>query len=157
MAQWQEIKRNLEDWGRTAANRTSEAARIGVRRFDAMSLNRQRRGLLRDLGQYVLDQVDREQPVAPDDPQLVSLVAAIREVDEALNAKQSEIDEIKVQAREDRAKTAAPAATEPENTSAAEPVDAAAATDAEMPPEADTATEGAEKGPGLGRQGEENS
>jgi hypothetical protein len=110
MALWQEVKENLVDWCTTAADKTQELSRIGVRAYDKFGIRRDIERQFTELGGLVYEALEAGRDGVLTDATVTAIVARINELQNDLKRKQEEIDHIK---EEHRRRAAAQADCEP--------------------------------------------
>ncbi len=97
MALWDDVKKNLTEWYGTAADKTGELARVGVRRYDIFGLSRDIERQFGEIGSLVYGAVNEERDDVLQDPLLLDLVDKVRELEAELQAKEREISDIKAE------------------------------------------------------------
>ncbi len=128
MTLWDEVKRNIVNWYETAADKTGELAKVGLRRYDIFGISRDIERQFSEIGSHVYNALKEGRTDFADDPVLASLVAKVDALEQELQRKQEEIERIKAEhaARARQAEAAAAAAAGATDGSAEQ----AAATDA---------------------------
>jgi len=100
----------MAEWYGVAAEKTEEMARIGVRKYDQLTISRTIERALTDLGAHVYGALRLGQTDFAQDPKVALAVAKLRDLEEQLARKEREIAEIRASYR--------PQAAEPGGTSA---------------------------------------
>jgi hypothetical protein len=143
-----QVKKNLREWYALAADRTGDMAKISVRMYDKYGISREIERQLSELGSYVYHAVDEDRTDFAGDEEFMTAIGRVRALEQDLEAKVAEIEEIRIQrqqrqsAREEaQAAADAEAAAQAEATVADQPTEdsEAVAVAAEPSPEpADT-------------------
>jgi hypothetical protein len=122
MSLWEDVKQNLVTWYDTAAHKTGEITKVGLRRYDIFGLSREIERQFGEIGNHVYTAVNAGRTEFAGDPVLDGLVKQVRELEQQLSDKEREIEAIrKAAAEEARQKRGAAAAA----ASAVRPVPAA--------------------------------
>ena len=101
---WDRLKRQLEDFYQTAADKTDELARVGARRIDVMSLRRQFSREMLSLGSRVYEMLTKENAGnVAEDPEVRRRLEAAKSLEEEISRRETEISEIRTAAAERRA------------------------------------------------------
>jgi hypothetical protein len=96
MATWDEVRSNLIDWYTSAAQRTEEWTRVGVGHYDRFGLERQLDRELATLGAEVRRILQQEDGTDVRDSEAVQgCLTRIRSLEQAIEAKQREINELR--------------------------------------------------------------
>ncbi len=146
MALWDDVKKNLVEWYTVTSEKTTEAARIGSRRWDKFGISRDIERQFSELGNLVYSGLKEGQEDILASQEIQGLVRRIENLEEELKAKDDEIENIKAQYRQEAAAAAAAEDEEPSGEDAAE---------AEEPEE--VMAETVLKDPVLDRGGEESA
>ena len=97
MALWDEVKKNLVEWYTLTSEKTTEAARIGTRRWDKFGISRDIERQFSELGSLIyVGLKDGDDSVLFSGP-VLELKQRIERLEEELAQKGSEIDEIKAE------------------------------------------------------------
>jgi hypothetical protein len=100
---WERMKRQLQEFYVTAAEKTDEMARVGARKIDILALRRRLSGELGALGTRVYEMLEKEKSeTVAADPDVVRLVAAARELEREIGEREREIEGIRAAAEEKR-------------------------------------------------------
>lgn len=99
MSLWDQVKANMVEWCGTAAEKTEEMARIGVRKYDKLTLSRSLERALMQLGRYAYGALRDGRPDFAGDPEVREAVSRIRDLEEQLALKEQEIAEIRAAAQ----------------------------------------------------------
>jgi len=96
MALWDEVKANIVEWYTTAAERTEELARLGIRTYDRFGISRDIERQFAELGSHVhrILAVEGGEDVAQDES-VQRILSRIRQLEQELRRKQDEIDELR--------------------------------------------------------------
>lgn len=101
---WDRLKRQLQDFYQTAADRTDELARVGARRIDVLSLRRQLSREMIALGSRVYEMIHKEGTAnVSEDPEVGRRIAAANDLEQEIVRRENEIDEIRTAASDRRA------------------------------------------------------
>lgn len=95
MSLWDEVKTNLREWYGTAADRTGELAKVGIRRYDIFGLSRDIERHFSEIGGFVYHALNEGRTDFIEDPVLTGLVENVRELEAELQGKEREIEEIR--------------------------------------------------------------
>jgi len=134
-----QVKKNLREWYALAADRTGDMAKISVRMYDKYGISREIERQLSELGSYVYHAVDEDRTDFSGDEEFMTAVARVRALEQDLEAKVAEIEEIRVQrqqrqaAREEAQAAADAAAAEAAAAEAAADSGAEATQDSQAP------------------------
>lgn len=99
MSLWDQVKANMLEWYGTAAERTEEMARIGVRKYDKLTLSRTLERTLMQLGRHAYGALRDGRTDFAGDPEVREAVGRIRDLEEQLAVKEQEIAEIRAAAQ----------------------------------------------------------
>jgi len=99
MSLWDQVKANMLEWYGTAAERTEEMARIGVRKYDKLTLSRTLERTLMQLGRHAYGALRDGRTDFAGDPEVRVAVSRIRDLEEQLAVKEQEIAEIRAAAQ----------------------------------------------------------
>jgi len=103
MSLWDEVKKNLLDWYGTAADKTGEMAKVGIRRYDIFGLSRDIERHFSEMGGFVYHALNEGRADFADDPVLLGLVEKIHELEKELQGKENEIDDLREARRHEHA------------------------------------------------------
>lgn len=120
MTLWDDVKHNMAEWYGTAAEKTNELARVGVRRYDIFGLSRDIERQFVEMGSLVYNALNEGRTDLHEDEVLQGLIARVKELEKELKAKESEIQDIRTAAQ-----SAAAATGESEAEDGEAPADAA--------------------------------
>ena len=101
MTLWEEAKRNLVEWYETAADKTGELAKVGVRRYDIFGISRDIERQFSEIGSHVYTALHGGRSDFTDDVVLQGLVVRVEALERDLKAKQAEIDAIRKAGRQE--------------------------------------------------------
>ena len=110
MPLWDQVKSNLVEWYTTAADKTEELAKIGVRRYDKFGISRDIERQFTELGSFVYTALAEGREEFAADPTLLAIIERIKVLEQDLAAKESEIEDIKASHRHRAAARTEPAA-----------------------------------------------
>ncbi len=97
MALWEDVKKNLVEWYTITSDKTTEAARIGSRRWDKFGISRDIERQFSELGSLIyVGLKEGKEDILVGEP-VVELVRRIENLEEELSAKGQEIDDIKAE------------------------------------------------------------
>jgi hypothetical protein len=91
---WERVAHNLQEMYTEAMGWTGEKARIGVKRMDILTTQRQIRRHMAELGGRVYDRVQHGESVESD-ASVQSLIGTIRRLEEELEALEREIEDLR--------------------------------------------------------------
>lgn len=100
MPLWDQVKDNLKEWYALAADKTEEAAKIGVRKYDRFGISRDLERQLMELGGLVYEGLQAGRADILQDPELHAVVERIRQRERDLQEKAAEIERIRREHRE---------------------------------------------------------
>jgi hypothetical protein len=92
---WDQVKSSMAEWYGVAAEKTEEMARIGVRKYDQLTISRTMDRAFSELGAHVYGALRLGQTDFGQDAKVTQAVARIRDLEEQLARKESEIAEIR--------------------------------------------------------------
>ena len=92
-----QVKKNLREWYTLAADRTGDMAKISVRMYDKYGISREIERQLSELGSYVYHAVEQGRTDFAGDAGFETWIDRIKALENDLDAKVQEIDEIKQQ------------------------------------------------------------
>lgn len=95
MSLWDEAKKNLVDWYSVTADKTTEVAKVTSRRYDKYGLSRDIERQFSELGSFVYNGLREEREDILAAPEITTLMERIVGLEEALRAKDEEIESIK--------------------------------------------------------------
>jgi len=113
MSLWDEVKKNLLDWYGSAADKTGEMAKVGIRRYDIFGLSRDIERHFSEMGGFVYHALNEGRTDFAEDPVLLGMVEKVRELETELQGKENEIDDIREARRREQAESGADQETEP--------------------------------------------
>jgi len=97
------MKKQLQEFYVTAAEKTDEMARVGARKIDILALRRRLSGELGALGTRVYEMLEKEKSEAvAADQEVLRFVAAARDLEREIVEREKEIDGIRAAAEEKR-------------------------------------------------------
>lgn len=99
MSLWDQVKANMLEWCGTAAEKTEEMARIGVRKYDKLTLSRTLERTLMQLGRHAYGALRDGRTDFAGDPEVREAVGRIRDLEDQLALKEQEIAEIRAAAQ----------------------------------------------------------
>lgn len=126
MPLWEQVKGNLVEWYNVASDKTEELAKIGVRRYDKFGISRDIERQFTELGSFVFEALSEGRAEFASDATLLAIVERIKVLQQDLQHKETEIEEIRAVHRQKAATKAESAASATAATEAAV-VDAEAA------------------------------
>ncbi len=135
------VKKNLREWYTLAADRTGEMAKISVRMYDKYGISREIERQLSELGSHVYHAVEQGRTEFADDQELAAFIERIQGLEQDLEAKVEEIEEIRLTRAQRQAERDAMADAAADATGGA-----ATATAVDLPAGAEVSTEAAEAG-----------
>jgi len=97
MALWDEVKKNLVEWYTFTSDKTSEAARIGSRRWDKFGISRDIERQFSELGSLVYIGLKDGNEDVLESETVLELVTRIETLEEELSLKANEIDGIRAE------------------------------------------------------------
>ena len=97
MALWDEVKKNLVEWYTLTSDKTTEAARIGSRRWDKFGISRDIERQFSELGSLVYVGLKDENADVLQSDSVVELVQRIETLELELASKGEEIDDIRAE------------------------------------------------------------
>jgi len=92
---WDQVRSSMAEWYGVAAEKTEEMARIGVRKYDQLTISRTLERAYAELGAHVCGALQIGQTDFGQDPKVAVAVARIRDLEEQLARKEREIAEIR--------------------------------------------------------------
>lgn len=92
-----QVKKNLREWYALAADRTGDMAKISVRMYDKYGISREIERQLSELGSYVYHAVDEDRTDFAGDEEFMTAIGRVRALEQDLEAKVAEIEEIRIQ------------------------------------------------------------
>ncbi len=95
MALWDEVKKNMLEWYTITSDKTTEAARIGSRRWDKFGISREIERQFSELGSLVHSGVKNGTEDFLSGEPVLELIRRIDTLEEELLAKSQEIEDIK--------------------------------------------------------------
>ena len=98
-----QVKKNLREWYALAADRTGDMAKTSVRMYDKYGISREIERQLSELGSYVYHAVEDDRTDFAGDEEFMSAVARVRALEQDLEAKVEEIEEIRLQRQQRQA------------------------------------------------------
>jgi len=110
MALWDDVKKNLVEWYTVTSEKTSEAARIGSRRWDKFGISRDIERQFSELGNLVYSGLKEGQEDILESEDFQSLVSRIETLEEELKLKDEEIETIRAEYRREARRAAEEAA-----------------------------------------------
>ena len=115
MALWDEVKSNLVEWYTITSDKTSEAARIGSRKWDKFGISRDIERQFSELGSLVYAGLkDDQEDILTGEP-VQELIRRIEELEKELSTKGQEINDIKAEYAKASSAGGADTTTEPQN------------------------------------------
>ena len=97
MALWDDVKKNLVEWYTITSDKTTEAARIGSRRWDKFGISRDIERQFSELGSLIyVGLKEGNEGILAGEP-VVELIRRIENLEKELTAKGREIDDIKAE------------------------------------------------------------
>jgi hypothetical protein len=93
------VKANLVEWYSMAADRTEEMAKIGLRRYDKFGISRDIERQFAELGNLVYTAHNEGRSDFTGDATFAAIMARIKELENELARKESEIESIRQEAR----------------------------------------------------------
>lgn len=125
-----QVKKNLREWYALAADRTGDMAKTSVRMYDKYGISREIERQLSELGSYVYHAVDEDRTDFAGDEEFMTAIGRVRALEQDLEAKVAEIEEIRIQRQQRQsAREEAQAAAEAEAAAQAESAGADEAAD----------------------------
>jgi len=100
MSLWDQVKENFVELYSVAADKTGEAAKVGLRRYDKMGINWDIKRLMAELGGLTYNSISEGRNDIGQDPAVIDVIARIRELEAELLQKEDEIASIKRQGKE---------------------------------------------------------
>lgn len=97
MALWDEVKTNLVEWYTLTSNKTSEAARVGSRRWDKFGISRDIERQFSELGSLIYVGMKEEQDDILESEPVLELTRRLESLEKELALKTEEIDGIKAE------------------------------------------------------------
>ncbi|MCP4292870.1 MAG: hypothetical protein GY780_13680 [bacterium] len=97
MALWDEVKSNLVEWYTITSDKTTEAAKIGSRRWDKFGISRDIERQFSELGSLVYSGLKNDEENILNQEPLLELVTRIETLETELAAKSEEIENIKTE------------------------------------------------------------
>ncbi len=128
MSLWDQVRANMAEWYAVAADKTGEAARVGVRKYDQFAIAREIERALQELGSHVYAEAAAGRHDLAGDAKVRTLCDRVRLLEDQAARKQQEIEAIRAAGR-GRAGPGGTAAGQSAGAAAALP----AATGAELP------------------------
>ncbi|MEZ4387631.1 MAG: hypothetical protein R3D98_08650 [Candidatus Krumholzibacteriia bacterium] len=98
-----QVKKTLREWYALAADRTGDMAKISVRMYDKYGISREIERQLSELGSYVYHAVDEGRTDFAGDEAFLAAVTRVKELEQDLDAKVTEIEEIRLQRQQRQA------------------------------------------------------
>ncbi len=95
MSLWDQVKESFVELYSVAADKTGEAAKVGLRRYDKMGINWDVKRLMTELGGLVYHAVSEGRDDILEDPAVTGIVEQIKGLEAELQQKEQEITEIK--------------------------------------------------------------
>ncbi len=96
---WDQVRSNVVEWYGVAAEKTEEMARVGVRKYDKLTISRTIERCFMELGAQVYGSLRAGQPDLAQDPKVAALIARIGDLEEQLARKEREIADIRASYR----------------------------------------------------------
>jgi hypothetical protein len=111
MSLFDDVKKNLMEWYSISSEKTAEVAKVTTRRYDKFGISRDIERQFSELGSLVFNGLKEDLPEILADPAVLALVERIKGLEQELNLKNEEIDEIQREYHEKRAKAASAGVT----------------------------------------------
>jgi len=100
---WENIRKGVTEFYASAAEKTDELAKVGVRRLDIVGVRRNIAHEMADLGGRVYHMIVEEKNTGiADDPEVKQHIDSVKRLEVFLQEKEKEIESIKKAAREKR-------------------------------------------------------
>ncbi|PID81661.1 hypothetical protein CSB20_01855 [bacterium DOLZORAL124_64_63] len=110
MALWDDVKKNLVEWYTVTSEKTSEAARIGTRRWDKFGISRDIERQFSELGNLVYSGLKEGREEILESAEFQQLVHRIENLEEELKHKDEEIERIRDEYKRETSRAAGQAA-----------------------------------------------
>ena len=107
MSLWDEVKKNVVDIYSVTSDKTTEIAKVGTRRWDKFGISRDIERQFSELGNLVYTGIKDGKDQILEDPAVSVLMSRIEALEQELNKKEAEIENIKKEHRERKAAEAA--------------------------------------------------
>jgi hypothetical protein len=95
MPLWDQVKSNIVEWYESAADKTEELAKIGVRRYDKFGISRDIERQFTELGSLVYNGMREGRSDWAGDATVNAIVERIGRLEEELRRKEEEIESIR--------------------------------------------------------------
>lgn len=129
MALWDDVKKNLVEWYTLTSEKTTEAARIGSRRWDKFGISRDIERQFSELGSLVYNGLKEEREDLLAGEEIQDLVRRIENLEEELQRKNQEIEDIREEYRREKHRAQSAAASGAEDPAAGPGAESSAGAD----------------------------